>query len=118
MELPMQEALDEENTPTITQPPSLDIQEVKATNNNTEKRIVTKLQLIISRKKKRSTTNNPTPEPPASKLNQAIYKRKPAGRKLRKGALTGSSLPLRSFLLTNWKKRKKVISYSLVVFLS
>ncbi|KAL4315686.1 hypothetical protein AHAS_Ahas15G0209900 [Arachis hypogaea] len=91
---------------------------MKATNKSTEERIVTKLQLIISRKWKRSTTSNPTPEPPASKLNQAIYKRKLAGKRPRKGALTSSSLPLRSFFLTNWKKRKKVISYMSVVFLS
>ncbi|KAL4287648.1 hypothetical protein AHAS_Ahas19G0207200 [Arachis hypogaea] len=107
IEPPIQEAFDEENTPTITQQPCLDIQEVKATNNNNEERIVTKLQLIISRKKKRSTTSNPTPKPPASKFNQANNKRDLADRRPRKGALTGSSLPLRSFLLTNWKKRKK-----------
>ncbi|QHN77812.1 uncharacterized protein DS421_19g656060 [Arachis hypogaea] len=69
IETPMQEVSEEEITSTITQPPSHDIQEVKATNNNTEKRIVTKPQLIVSMKKKRSTTSNPTPEPPASKFN-------------------------------------------------
>ncbi|KAL4344131.1 hypothetical protein AHAS_Ahas11G0147700 [Arachis hypogaea] len=111
IEPPMQEALDEENTPTITQPSSLEFKEVKATNNNTEERIVTQQPLNISRKKEGSTTNNPTPGPPARKLNQAIDKRKLARKKPRKGALTGSSLPLSSFLLTNWKKRKKVISY-------
>ncbi|XP_057734434.1 uncharacterized protein LOC130949833 [Arachis stenosperma] len=49
----IQEALDEDETPIITQPPSVDIQEVKATNKST----------------------NPTPEPSASKLNQAIYRK-------------------------------------------
>ncbi|KAL4329467.1 hypothetical protein AHAS_Ahas13G0303000 [Arachis hypogaea] len=112
------EAFDEDKAPTITQQPCLNIQVVKTTNKNIKERIVTKLQLIISRKRKRSTTNNPTPEPPASKLNQAIYKKKLAGKRPRKGKLTSSSLPLRSFLLTNWKKRKKVISYMSVVFLS
>ncbi|KAL4344391.1 hypothetical protein AHAS_Ahas11G0173700 [Arachis hypogaea] len=53
MEPPIQEALDEENTPTITQPPNLDIQEVKATNKSTD----------------------PSPDP-ASKLNSANNKRK------------------------------------------
>ncbi|KAL4306590.1 hypothetical protein AHAS_Ahas16G0193500 [Arachis hypogaea] len=92
----MQGAPDEENTQKITQPPSFDIQEVKATNNNTEKRIVTKPQLIISMKKKRSTTNNPTPDP-ASKFNPANNKRKLAEERPRKGTLTGFSLPLRIF---------------------
>ncbi|QHO07232.1 uncharacterized protein DS421_14g461840 [Arachis hypogaea] len=78
MEQPIQKAFDEENTPTITQPPSLDIQEVKATNKST----------------------NPTPNP-ASKLNQAINKRKLAKERPRQGQLASSSLPLRSFLLTN-----------------
>ncbi|KAL4287301.1 hypothetical protein AHAS_Ahas19G0172500 [Arachis hypogaea] len=107
MELPIQEAFDEENTPTITQPPSLEIKEVKATNKSTEKRIVTKPQLIISIKKKRSTTSNPTPDP-ASKFNPANNKRKLAEKRPRKGTMTDSSLPLRSLLLTNWKKKKKV----------
>ncbi|KAL4315489.1 hypothetical protein AHAS_Ahas15G0190200 [Arachis hypogaea] len=110
-EVEEQETLDEENTPTITQPPSFEFKEVKAINNNTEERIVTKLPLNISRKKERSTISNPTPEPPARKLNQAIHKKKLARKRPRMGALTGYSLPLRSFLLTNWKKRKKVISY-------
>ncbi|KAL4337429.1 hypothetical protein AHAS_Ahas12G0109300 [Arachis hypogaea] len=106
MELPMQEASEVENTPIITQPPSIDVQEVKATNKSTEKRIVTKIPRTTF--KKRSNTSNPTPEPPASKLNVAIYKRKLAERRPREGTLTGFSLPLRSFLLTNWKKWKKV----------
>ncbi|KAL4306696.1 hypothetical protein AHAS_Ahas16G0204100 [Arachis hypogaea] len=71
----IQKVFDKDNAPIITQQPYLEIQEVKTTNKNTEERIVTKLQLIISRKRKRSTTSNPTPEPPASKLNQAINKR-------------------------------------------
>ncbi|KAL4287780.1 hypothetical protein AHAS_Ahas19G0220400 [Arachis hypogaea] len=44
MEPPMQEALNEEITPTTTQPPKLGLKEVKAINKSTEKRIVTKLQ--------------------------------------------------------------------------
>ncbi|KAL4315397.1 hypothetical protein AHAS_Ahas15G0181000 [Arachis hypogaea] len=112
----MLSALAEDKTPIITQQSCLEIKEVKTTNNNTEERIVTKQQLIISRKRKRSTTSNPTPEPPASKLNQAIHPRKPAGTMPRKEELTGSSLLLRSFLLTNLKKRKKFISYKSVVF--
>ncbi|KAL4316138.1 hypothetical protein AHAS_Ahas15G0255100 [Arachis hypogaea] len=55
----IQKAFDEDNAPTITQHPSLDIQEVKATNKSTEERIVTKLPLNISMKKERSTTSNP-----------------------------------------------------------
>ncbi|KAL4276345.1 hypothetical protein AHAS_Ahas20G0197900 [Arachis hypogaea] len=107
IEPPIQEAFDEENTSTNTQLPSLEIKEVKATNNNTKKRIVTKPQLIIFMKKKRSTVNNPTPIP-TSKTNKSNNQRKLVGKRLRQGILTGSSLPLRSFLLTNWKKRKKV----------
>ncbi|KAL4329130.1 hypothetical protein AHAS_Ahas13G0269300 [Arachis hypogaea] len=101
----IQKALDEDKTPIIIQQPCLGIKEVKATNNSTEKRIVTKIPRTTF--KKRSTTNNPTPDL-ASKLNQAIYKRKLAEKRPRKGTLAGSSLPLRSFLLTNWKKRTKV----------
>ena len=108
MEPPMQEALDKEITPTITQQPKLGFKEVKAINKSTEKRIVTKLQRTIFMKKRRSTTSNPSPGPLASKLNQAMYKRKLAERKPRQGAIAESSPPLRSFLLTNWKKRKKV----------
>ena len=100
-----QKALDEDKTLIITQPPSLDIQEVKATNKNTEKRIVTKIPRTTF--KKRSTANNPTPDP-ASKLNQAINKRKLAEERPKQGTIAESSPPLRSFLLTNWKKRKKV----------
>ncbi|KAL4391474.1 hypothetical protein AHAS_Ahas03G0248700 [Arachis hypogaea] len=85
MEPPIQEDLNEEITPKITQQPCLDIQEVKATNKST----------------------NPVPEP-ASKLNQAKFKRKLAERKPRKGTIAETSPPLKSFLLTNWKKRKKV----------
>ncbi|KAL4344677.1 hypothetical protein AHAS_Ahas11G0202300 [Arachis hypogaea] len=91
--------------PTITQPPSLDIQEVKATNKSTEKRIVTKIPMTTF--KKRSTVNNPTPDP-ASKLKQATYKRKLAEERPKQGTIDESSPPLRSFLLTNWKKRNKV----------
>jgi len=107
MELPMQKAFAEDKTPIITQQPCLEIKEVKATNNNTEERIVTKLPLSISRKKERSTTNN-SPSDPTSKLNSANNKRKLAEERPRQGTLAGSSLPLRSFLLTNWKKSKKV----------
>ncbi|KAL4391243.1 hypothetical protein AHAS_Ahas03G0225600 [Arachis hypogaea] len=105
MEPPMQEALDKEITPTITQQPKLESKEVKAINKNTKKRIVTK----ISRRTfmRRSTANNPPPDQ-ASKLNQANFKRKLAERKPRKGTIAETSHPLKSFLLTNWKKRKKV----------
>ncbi|KAL4315419.1 hypothetical protein AHAS_Ahas15G0183200 [Arachis hypogaea] len=58
-------------------------------------------------KKRRSTTSNPPPDP-TSKLNQAIYKRKLAEERPRQGTLAESFPPLKSFLLTNWKKRKKV----------
>ncbi|KAL4276314.1 hypothetical protein AHAS_Ahas20G0194800 [Arachis hypogaea] len=109
IEPPIQEAFNKEDTPTNTQHSNLDIQEVKATNKSTEKRIVTKLQLTISRKKKRSTTSNPTPNP-ASMFNQANNKRKLAGKRLRQGILIDSSLSLRSFLLTDWKKRKKAMN--------
>ena len=107
-EPPIQEALDEKKTPTITQPPRLGFKEVKAINKSTKKRIVTKLQLNISSKKKRSTTSNPTPRPIAGKLNQAMYNKKLAERTPRQGAIAESSPLLKSFLLTNWKKRKKV----------
>ncbi|KAL4306655.1 hypothetical protein AHAS_Ahas16G0200000 [Arachis hypogaea] len=106
MEPLIQEALDEDKTPTITQPPRLGFKKVKAINKSTEKRIVTKLQRTIFMKKRRSTTSNPPPDP-ASKLNQAINKRKLAEERPRQGAIAESSPPLRSFLLTNWKKRKK-----------
>ncbi|KAL4329623.1 hypothetical protein AHAS_Ahas13G0318600 [Arachis hypogaea] len=82
---PLQEALNEEITPTITQPPSLESKEVKATSKST----------------------NSVPKP-ASKINQAICKRKLAEERPRQGTVAESSPPLRSFLLTNWKKRKKV----------
>ncbi|QHO07420.1 uncharacterized protein DS421_14g463540 [Arachis hypogaea] len=57
----IQKALDEENTPTITQPPRLGFKKVKAINKSTEKRIVSKLQRTIFMKKRRSTTSNPPP---------------------------------------------------------
>ncbi|KAL4371599.1 hypothetical protein AHAS_Ahas06G0181900 [Arachis hypogaea] len=85
IEPPIQKALDEDQTPKITQQPCLDIQEVKATNKST----------------------NPAPDQ-ASKLNQANFKRKLAERKPRKGTKAKTSPPLKSFLLTNWKKKKKV----------
>ncbi|KAL4329590.1 hypothetical protein AHAS_Ahas13G0315300 [Arachis hypogaea] len=103
----IQKALDEENTPIVTQPPRLGFKKVKVINKSTEKRIVTKLQRTIFMKKRRSTTSNPPPDP-ASKLNQAINKRKLAEERPRQWTLASSSLSLRSFLLTNWKKRKKV----------
>ncbi|QHO49549.1 uncharacterized protein DS421_1g14950 [Arachis hypogaea] len=81
-----EEVKEQENkTPIITQQPSLKSKEVKATNKST----------------------NPTPDP-ASKLNQAINKRKLAEERPRQATIAESSSPLRSFLLTNWKKRKKV----------
>ncbi|KAL4350588.1 uncharacterized protein DS421_10g301930 [Arachis hypogaea] len=85
MEPQMQEALNEEITPIITQQPSLESKEVKATSKN--------------------TNSVPNPE---SKINQAICKRKLAEERPRQGTLAESFPPLRSFLLTNWKKRKKV----------
>ena len=106
MEPPIQKALDECKTPIITQQPRLGFKEVKATNKSTKKRIVTKLPRTTF--KRRSTTSNPTPGPIASKLNQAMYKRKLAEERPRQGVIAESSPPLKSFLLTNWKKRKKV----------
>ncbi|QHO38445.1 uncharacterized protein DS421_4g120440 [Arachis hypogaea] len=87
----IQKAFDEDKTPTITQPPSLDIQEVKATNKST----------------------NPIPDP-VSKLNQATYKRKVTEERPRQRTIAESSPLLKSFLLTNWKKRKKVKNMSTV----
>ncbi|QHO19932.1 uncharacterized protein DS421_11g333410 [Arachis hypogaea] len=100
IEPPIQEAFDEENTLTNTQLPSLEIKEVKATNKNTKKRIVTKISKTTFMKKKRSTANNPTPVP-TGKANQASNRRKLAGKRQKHGILNDSSLPLRSFLLTN-----------------
>ena len=105
IEPPMQEGFDEEITPKITQQPCLDIQKVKAINKSTKKRIVTKTPRTTFMR--RSTANNPPPDP-ASKINQAICKRKLAEERSRQGTVAESSPPLRSFLLTNWKKRKKV----------
>ncbi|KAL4371698.1 hypothetical protein AHAS_Ahas06G0191800 [Arachis hypogaea] len=85
IEPPIQKALDEDQTPKITQQPCFNIKEVKATNKST----------------------NSVPKS-ASKLNQANFKRKLAERKPRKGTKAETSPPLKSFLLTNWKKRKKV----------
>ncbi|KAL4373134.1 hypothetical protein AHAS_Ahas05G0051400 [Arachis hypogaea] len=82
---PLQGILDEDKTPIITQQPSLESKEVKVTNKST----------------------NPVPDP-ASKINQAICKRNLAEERPRQGTVAESSPPLRSFLLTNWKKRKKV----------
>ncbi|KAL4293643.1 hypothetical protein AHAS_Ahas18G0148600 [Arachis hypogaea] len=81
----IQKALDECKTPIITQQPRLGFKEVKATNKST----------------------NPVPNP-VSKINQAICKRKLAEEKPRQGTVAKTSPPLKSFLLTNWKKRKKV----------
>ncbi|KAL4293984.1 hypothetical protein AHAS_Ahas18G0182900 [Arachis hypogaea] len=81
----IQKALDECKTPIITQQPRLGFKEVKATNKST----------------------NPVPNP-VSKINQAICKRKLAEEKPRQGTVAETSPPLKSFLLTNWKKRKKV----------
>ena len=110
IEPPIQEVLDEEDAPTIIQHPSPEIKVVKAINMSTKKRMVTKKRRTISMKKKRSTKSHPTPTP-TSKFTQANNKRKLAGeRHSKQGALTGSSFLLRSFLLTNWKKRKKVMN--------
>ncbi|KAL4328158.1 hypothetical protein AHAS_Ahas13G0172300 [Arachis hypogaea] len=56
---------------------------------------------------RRSTANNPPPDP-ASKINQANFTRKLVERRPRQGTITETSPLLESFLLTNWKKRKKV----------
>ena len=101
----LQGTLDEDKTPTITQPPRLGLKEVKAIDKNTKKRIVTKISRTTF--KKRSTANNPPPDQ-ASKLNQANFKRKLAERRPRQGIIAETSPSLKSFLLTNWKKRKKV----------
>ncbi|KAL4293929.1 hypothetical protein AHAS_Ahas18G0177200 [Arachis hypogaea] len=116
-EPPLQETLDEDKTPIITQQPSRKFKEVKAINKSTKKRIVTKLQKTIFMKKRRSTPSNPPPDP-ASKLNQAINKRKLAGERPRQGVIAESSPLLKSFLLTNWKKRKKVNNMSTVGIIS
>ncbi|KAL4329771.1 hypothetical protein AHAS_Ahas13G0333400 [Arachis hypogaea] len=105
MEPPIQEALNEEITPIITQQPCLDIQEVKAIDKSTKKRIVTKITRTTFMR--RSTANNPPPDP-ASKINQANFTRKLVERRPRQGTITETSPLLESFLLTNWKKRKKV----------
>ncbi|QHO46653.1 uncharacterized protein DS421_6g189430 [Arachis hypogaea] len=117
IEPPIQEAFDEKKTPTITQPPRLGFKEVKAINKSTKKRIVTKLSRTIFMKKNGSTTSNPPPDP-ASKLNQAINKRKLAEERPRQGTLAESPFSLRSFLLTNWKKRKKVNNMSTIGIIS
>ncbi|KAL4381186.1 hypothetical protein AHAS_Ahas04G0108300 [Arachis hypogaea] len=78
----------------ITQPPRLGFKDLKAINKSIEKRIVTKLQRTIFMKKRRSTTSNPPPDP-ASKLNQAINKRKLAKERPRQGAIPESSPFLR-----------------------
>ncbi|KAL4344267.1 hypothetical protein AHAS_Ahas11G0161300 [Arachis hypogaea] len=109
IEPPIQKALDEEDAPTIIQHPSTEIKVVKTINMTTKKSMVTKKRRTISIKKKRSTKSHATPTP-TSKFTQA-NKRKLAGEKHSKqGALTGSSFLLRSFLLTNWKKRKKFMN--------
>ncbi|KAL4344642.1 hypothetical protein AHAS_Ahas11G0198800 [Arachis hypogaea] len=105
MEPPIQEALNEEITPIITQQPCLDIKEVKAIDKSTKNRIVTKIPRTTFMR--RSTANNPPPDP-TSKINQANFTRKLVERRPRQGAIAESSPPLRSFFLTNWKKRKKV----------
>ena len=108
IEPPIQEVLDEEDAPTIIQHPSPEIKVVKAINKSTKKRMVTKKRRTIFMKKKRSTKSHPTLTP-TSKFTQANNKRRLAGeRHSKQGALTSSSFLLRSFLLTNWKKRKKV----------
>ncbi|KAL4365183.1 hypothetical protein AHAS_Ahas07G0080600 [Arachis hypogaea] len=94
----IQEVLDKEATAIITQQPCLDIQEVKTINKSTKKRIVTKIPRTTF--KRRSIATHPSPEP-ASKLNQAMYKRRLAEKRPRKGTIAETSPPLRSFLLTN-----------------
>ncbi|QHO38611.1 uncharacterized protein DS421_4g121910 [Arachis hypogaea] len=103
----IQEVLDEEDTPTITQHLSLEIKEVKAINKNSKKDCDQETK-TTSMKKRRSTKSNPTPTP-TSKRNQANNnKRRLVRRQSNQGASIFSSSPLKSFLLTNWKKRKKI----------
>jgi len=110
IEPPIQEVLNEENAPTIIQYPNPEIKVVKAINKSTKKRMVTKKRRTISIKKKMSTKSHHTPTP-TSKFTQANNKRKLAGeRHSKQGALTGFSFLLRSFFLTNWKKRKKFMN--------
>ncbi|KAL4344604.1 hypothetical protein AHAS_Ahas11G0195000 [Arachis hypogaea] len=110
IEPPIQETLDEKDVPTIIQHPSTEIKVVKEINMSTKKRMVTKKRRTISMNKKRTTKSHPTPTP-TSKFTQANNRRRLAGeRHSKQGALTGSSFLLRSFLLTNWKKRKKVMN--------
>ncbi|KAL4374148.1 hypothetical protein AHAS_Ahas05G0152800 [Arachis hypogaea] len=80
IEPPIQEALDEENTPTTIQYPNPEIKVVKAINKSTKKMMVTKKRRTISMKKKRSTKSHPTPTP-TSKFIQANNKRKLAGER-------------------------------------
>ncbi|KAL4391104.1 hypothetical protein AHAS_Ahas03G0211700 [Arachis hypogaea] len=110
IEPPIQEALDEEGDPTITQQQRSEIKEVKAINKSTKKRMMTKKRRTISMKKKRSTKINPTLTT-TSKFTQANNKRKLAReRHSKQGALTGSSFLLRSFFLAKWKKKKKFMN--------
>ncbi|KAL4381190.1 hypothetical protein AHAS_Ahas04G0108700 [Arachis hypogaea] len=85
IEPPIQKALDEDQSAKITQQPIHESKEVKATNKST----------------------NHVPGP-ASKLNQAKFKRKLAEKRPKQETLAETSPLLESFLLTNWKKRKKV----------
>ncbi|KAL4397253.1 hypothetical protein AHAS_Ahas01G0173400 [Arachis hypogaea] len=80
IEPPIQEALDEEDTPTITQQPRLEIKEVKAINKSTKKRMVTKKRRKISMKKKRSTKSHPTPTPQQASLLKLTTKESLLGR--------------------------------------
>ncbi|KAL4371706.1 hypothetical protein AHAS_Ahas06G0192600 [Arachis hypogaea] len=104
----IQEVLDEGYPPTIIQHLNLEKKEVKAIKKSTERGIVTIKQKTTSMKKRRSTKSNPAPTP-TSKLNQANNnKRKLVKRKSHLGESIFSSSPMKSFLLTNWKKRKKI----------
>ncbi|KAL4306400.1 hypothetical protein AHAS_Ahas16G0174500 [Arachis hypogaea] len=78
MEPPIQKSQDEDKTPIITQQPSLESKGVKATSKST----------------------NPVPDP-ASKVNQAMCKRKLAEERPKQGTVAEYSPPLRSFFLTN-----------------
>ncbi|KAL4276038.1 hypothetical protein AHAS_Ahas20G0167200 [Arachis hypogaea] len=68
---------------------------------------MTKKEKKTSMKNKRSTKSNPTPTP-TRKRNQANNnKRRLVRSQSNQAASIFSSSPLKSFLLTNWKMRKK-----------
>ncbi|KAL4343983.1 hypothetical protein AHAS_Ahas11G0132900 [Arachis hypogaea] len=70
----IQEILDEEYPPTITQHLSLEKEDVKAIKESTKRRIVTNKQKIISIKERRSTKSNPTLPQQASSIKLITIK--------------------------------------------